>query len=157
MEFSNEVKHLVLLPLMPLREVVVFPKTITPLYVGRESSIKAIDLASGEYGKKIFLITQKYPHVDSISQSELYSIGTIANILQMLKMPDGTIKVLFEGLHRAELTSLIEHSSGTFQAHIQVIEEPVVEDKEQIATIHLVREALEEYGKQIKKLAQDPQ
>ena len=157
MEFSKETKQLVLLPLMPLREVVVFPKTITPLYVGRESSIKAVELASSDYNKKIFLLTQKSPHAETIQQNGLYSIGTVAKILQMLKMPDGTIKVLFEGLQRARIISLKEYNSGALQANIDLLEDTTTGDKEQTATIHLVHEALEEYGKQIKKLSQEPQ
>lgn len=157
MDLSNEQDNIISLPLMPLREVVLFPKTITPLLVGRESSIKAMDLASTKHNKKIFLITQKNSEVEHITKDDLFDIGTIAKILQILKMPDGTIKVLFEGLERAQLLSFSSTTLGAFEACITPVKELPFNNEEQFATIHLIHEALEEYGKQIKKLAQEPQ
>ncbi|MDD4952406.1 MAG: LON peptidase substrate-binding domain-containing protein, partial [Desulfovibrionaceae bacterium] len=84
-----------ILPMMPLREVVMFPRSIVPLFVGREASIKAIESALADYGKKIFLATQKSPEKERPDSEDIFAMGTVAKILQMLRLPDGTIKVLF--------------------------------------------------------------
>src|SRR5579872_2156949 len=83
------------LPLLPLRDVVVFPHMVIPLFVGRPKSIKALETAM-EAGKSIVLIAQKSAAKDEPGPEDLYKIGTVANILQMLKLPDGTVKVLVE-------------------------------------------------------------
>uniref|UniRef100_UPI003FA31A04 LON peptidase substrate-binding domain-containing protein n=1 Tax=Zoogloea ramigera TaxID=350 RepID=UPI003FA31A04 len=84
------------LPLLPLRDVVVFPHMVIPLFVGRPKSIKALENAM-EAGKSILLVAQKSAAKDEPSAEDLYDLGCIANILQMLKLPDGTVKVLVEG------------------------------------------------------------
>ena len=89
------------LPLMSLREVVMFPKAIVPLFVGRDSSIKAIETALEKYDKLIFLISQKDPGQERPDTDGLFDVGVVSKILQMLRLPDGTVKVLFEGLYRA--------------------------------------------------------
>ena len=78
------------LPMMSLREVVMFPRSIVPLFVGREASIKAIETAVADYGKQIFLVTQKSPEKEQPEADDLYEIGTVSKILQMLRLPDGT-------------------------------------------------------------------
>ncbi len=88
------------LPLLPLRDVVVFPHMVIPLFVGRPKSIKALETAM-EAGKSIVLVAQKSAAKDEPVPEDLYEIGSIANILQMLKLPDGTVKVLVEGSQRA--------------------------------------------------------
>ena len=88
------------LPLLPLRDVVVFPHMVIPLFVGRPKSIKALEVAM-ESGKGILLVAQKSAVKDEPEADDLYSIGCVANILQMLKLPDGTVKVLVEGRARA--------------------------------------------------------
>ncbi|MCK9260297.1 MAG: endopeptidase La [Azoarcus sp.] len=93
------------LPLLPLRDVVVFPHMVIPLFVGRPKSIKALENAM-EAGKSILLVAQKSAAKDEPSIEDLYDIGCVANILQMLKLPDGTIKVLVEGLQRARIDSV---------------------------------------------------
>ncbi|MDY0011318.1 MAG: endopeptidase La [Rhodocyclaceae bacterium] len=93
------------LPLLPLRDVVVFPHMVIPLFVGRPKSIKALETAM-EGGKSILLVAQKSAAKDEPSEDDLYEIGCIANILQMLKLPDGTIKVLVEGVQRARVDSV---------------------------------------------------
>lgn len=85
------------LPLMSLREVVMFPRSIVPLFVGREASIKAIESAISDYGKKIFLVAQREPELEKPGPEDLFEVGTVSKILQLLRLPDGTIKVLFEG------------------------------------------------------------
>ncbi|MEQ1882462.1 MAG: endopeptidase La [Burkholderiales bacterium] len=94
-------------PLLPLRDVVVFPHMVIPLFVGRPKSIKALETAM-ESGKSILLVAQKLAAKDEPSPEDLYSIGSIANILQMLKLPDGTVKVLVEGVQRARVTSVAD-------------------------------------------------
>ena len=90
------------LPLLPLRDVVVFPHMVIPLFVGRPKSIKALENAM-EAGKSILLVAQKSAAKDEPTAEDLYDIGCVANILQMLKLPDGTVKVLVEGTQRAQV------------------------------------------------------
>ncbi|MDN5874584.1 MAG: LON peptidase substrate-binding domain-containing protein, partial [Sinobacteraceae bacterium] len=92
-------------PLLPLRDVVVYPHMAIPLFVGREKSIKALNAAM-QSGKNILLVTQKVADIDNPGIGDLYDIGTVASILQLLKLPDGTIKVLVEGADRARLTEV---------------------------------------------------
>jgi len=98
-------------PALPLRDVVVYPHMVIPLFVGRDKSIKALDKAMGG-NKKILLVAQKSAADDDPSIDDIYSVGTIANILQLLKLPDGTIKVLVEGYHRASIDKFVETDSG---------------------------------------------
>src|SRR5271157_5489281 len=95
------------LPLLPLRDVVVFPHMVIPLFVGRPKSIKALESAM-EAGKSIMLVAQKTASKDEPSAEDIYEIGCISNILQMLKLPDGTVKVLVEGAQRARIHQIDE-------------------------------------------------
>src|SRR5471030_827891 len=112
MSISNDqVTNMVQLPLLPLRDVVVFPHMVMPLFVGRPKSIKALEAAM-EAGKSILLVAQKSAAKDDPGPEDMYEIGCISNILQMLKLPDGTVKVLVEGGSRArigEITDLKSH------------------------------------------------
>ena len=100
------------LPMMPIRDVVIFPYMMTPFVVGRESSVRALEEAmAGD--KKIFLATQHDASIDEPKPNEIYSVGTIVNIVQSLKLPDGNIKVLVEGVERALLAKLREKYDGT--------------------------------------------
>src|SRR5271170_7474981 len=94
-------------PVLPLRDVVVYPHMVIPLFVGREKSIQALDVAM-HGDKRIMLIAQKQADVDDPKVEDLYRIGTIATILQLLKLPDGTVKVLVEGVDRASIEKLTE-------------------------------------------------
>jgi ATP-dependent Lon protease len=87
------------LPVLPLRDVVVYPNMVIPLFVGRERSMKALELAM-ESDKQILLLAQKSPDTDDPFADDLYAVGTVATIIQLLKLPDGTIKVLVEGTER---------------------------------------------------------
>src|SRR5499433_1896903 len=95
------------LPVLPLRDVVVYPHMVIPLFVGREKSVKALEIAM-EGDKRILLVAQRSPDVDDPQSGDLYSIGTVATVLQLLKLPDGTIKVLVEGASRAEIVSVTD-------------------------------------------------
>ena len=105
-----------LLPLLPLRDVVVFPHMVIPLFVGRPKSIKALESAM-EAGKNILLVAQKSAAKDDPDRADLYEIGCVASILQMLKLPDGTVKVLVEGAHRAHIDR-IEDRDAMFVAAV---------------------------------------
>src|SRR5512143_3814054 len=97
------------LPLLPLRDVVVFPHMVIPLFVGRPKSIKALDVAM-DTGKQILLVAQKSAAKDDPAAEDLYPIGSVATVLQMLKLPDGTVKVLVEGTQRARILQV--HDQG---------------------------------------------
>ena len=106
------------LAVLPLRDVVVYPHMVIPLFVGREKSIKALDSAMDD-GKQILLVTQKSASDDNPSQDEIHRVGTVSNILQLLKLPDGTIKVLVEGVRRAEIIDFIDtDESFSFLKHL---------------------------------------
>ena len=102
---SNQVAEVTTFPLLPLRDVVVFPHMVIPLFVGRPKSITALDVAM-ESGKHILLAAQKSAAKDEPGVDDLYDIGSVATILQMLKLPDGTVKVLVEGTQRARIRSI---------------------------------------------------
>ena len=96
------------IPVLPLRDIVVFPHMVVPLFVGRDKSVKALEsVMKGD--KKIMLITQKSASVDDPKKNDLFDFGTVANVLQLLKLPDGTVKVLVEGLNRASINVFFEH------------------------------------------------
>ena len=91
-------------PLLPLRDVIIFPHMVVPLFVGREKSISALEKAA-KNGNELFLVTQKDASVLNPEREDVYDIGTVVNIIQMLRLPDNTVKVLIEGKHRAKLSS----------------------------------------------------
>src|SRR4030088_830123 len=106
------------LPMMPIRDVVIFPFMMTPFVVGRESSVRALEEAlSGD--RKIFLATQHDATVDEPKANEIYQVGTIVNIVQSLKLPDGNIKVLVEGIERGRLLQATD-AEGYMQANVRV-------------------------------------
>ena len=105
------------LPMMPIRDVVIFPHMMTPFVVGRESSVRALeDALAGE--KKIFLATQHDAGVDEPRPEDIYQVGTIANIVQSVRMPDGNIKVLVEGMERGKVVAVTEED-GFFRATVR--------------------------------------
>src|SRR5204863_9851451 len=109
------------LPMVPLRDVVVFPYTMVPFVVGRRSSLAAVEDALAA-GRRIFLATQRNARVDDPRPEDINSIGTIANIVQSLKLPNGNIKLPVEGLARARVIELEEAPGGYMQALLKVIE-----------------------------------
>jgi ATP-dependent Lon protease len=146
-----------ILPVMSLREVVMFPKSIVPLFVGRDSSIKAIETALETYDKRIFLVAQKDPGQERPDVDGLYDVGTVSKVLQMLRLPDGTIKVLFEGLYRASW----DQSRGLMvQDDIQMVRVDALPDVEGDAAegealVRATHEAVEEYSQVNRKLAKE--
>lgn len=108
------------LPLLPLRDVVVFPHMVIPLFVGRPKSIKALEIAM-ESERRIMLVAQKAAAKEEPSASDMFDMGCVATILQLLKLPDGTVKVLVEGVQRAKVTSVLDNSTH-FTADVLPVE-----------------------------------
>jgi ATP-dependent Lon protease len=134
------------LPLLPLRDVVVFPHMVIPLFVGRPKSIKALETAM-EAGKSIMLVAQKTASKDEPSAEDIYEIGCVSNILQMLKLPDGTVKVLVEGAQRARI-----HQIEELESHFVCELTPVTPDAEQNAELEAMRRAIVQQFDQYVKL-----
>ena len=138
------------LPVLPLRDVVVYPHMVIPLFVGREKSIKALDKAM-EGSKQILLVAQKSPTEDDPGENETYDVGTMANILQLLKLPDGTIKVLVEGTSRATISNYREND-GMFVADAVLLEPKVVDEQEMDIHARSAVNQFEQYVKLNKKV-----
>lgn len=137
-------------PLLPLRDVVVYPQLVIPLFVGRDKSIKAIEKANNG-DKQILLVAQKSANKDDPDVKDLFEIGTLATILQMLKLPDGTVKVLVEGIERIQLTKF--YDSGEFwSAESKVIKSREVKDKKSIALMRTLYSQFDQYVKLNKKI-----
>jgi len=140
-----------LIPVLPLRDVVVYPHMVIPLFVGREKSILALEAAMAD-NKKILLLAQKNAEVDDPAHKDLYQIGTLSTILQMLKLPDGTIKVLVEGGERVLVDSILE-TNEYFSASAQVLEKTVlVDDREAEVLLRSVLNLFDQYVKLNKKV-----
>jgi ATP-dependent Lon protease len=150
MSNPNTLPETVELPLLPLRDVVVFPHMVIPLFVGRPKSIKALEMAM-EAGKNILLVAQKSAAKDEPEPEDLYRIGCMANILQMLKLPDGTVKVLVEGTQRARIEA-IEVQSSVFMATANPLPQPGVEDHEIEAMRRAVVAQFDQFVKLNKKI-----
>jgi len=135
---------------LPLRDVVVFPGNVMPLFVGREKSIQALNEAM-EGDKQIFLVTQKSAELDIPSLEDLYTVGTMANILQLLKLPDGTVKVLVEGVQRFELLSL-NHEESVLMGDIQEILSVEDNDVDIQALIRTLRSRFSSFASLKKKI-----
>jgi ATP-dependent Lon protease len=138
------------LPLLPLRDVVVYPHLVIPLFVGRAKSVKALEIAS-EGNKQIFLLAQKSANKDEPDASDLYEVGTIATVLQMLKLPDGTVKVLVEGVSRAKLVEF-QDTDECFAAKAEVIVDSPEDDHEVQALMRTVFTQFDQYVKLNKKI-----
>jgi ATP-dependent Lon protease len=137
-------------PVLPLRDIVVFPRMVVPLFVGRDKSVAALESAM-EAGKEIFLVAQLDPAEDDPGRDDLFDMGVVATVMQLLKLPDGTVRVLVEGTHRATLADL--DASGEFlTATINTIEERVADDAEIKALMRSVTDQFENYAKLNKKL-----
>ncbi len=133
------------IPVLALRDVVVYPQMVIPLFVGREKSIRCLDIAM-EADKQVFLVAQKDAVVDDPTSDDVYSAGTIATILQMLKLPDGTVKVLVEGARRARITDFVE-TQEYFTANVDFLDvETVNEDDCEV----LVRSAISQFEGYVK-------
>ncbi|MFY8193662.1 MAG: LON peptidase substrate-binding domain-containing protein, partial [Novosphingobium sp.] len=146
-----------LYPLLPLRDIVVFPGMVVPLFVGREKSVAALEAAmAGD--KDIFLLAQLDPGCDDPDRDDLYDTGVIASVLQLLKLPDGTVRVLVEGRDRATLQDLREETTShgaMLVAQVDPVEAIEAESTEISAMMRSVVDQFAEYAKLSKKLPQD--
>ena len=139
------------IPVLPLRDVVVYPYMVIPLFVGRDRSIQAIDLAM-EDSKKIVLVAQKDPDKDDPKDDELFEVGTLATILQLLKLPDGTVKVLVEGEKRVKINK-IHTNDKLFGADITVLDDELdLEEQDMDVLTRTVTAGFENYVKLNKKV-----
>ena len=139
------------LPLIPLRDVVVFPGVVSTLFVGRNKSINALNAAmAGE--KKIILAAQKDGSLDAPLFDDLYKVATIANILQLIKLPDGTVKVLVECSHRAQMNSL-ESDSKFSKVRVSLITEPAIDAKDGENLARFIKAKFHDFIKITKKIA----
>ncbi|HLS17740.1 MAG TPA: endopeptidase La [Paenalcaligenes sp.] len=141
------------LPLLPLRDVVVFPHMVIPLFVGRPRSIKALELAM-ENGNTILLVAQKTASKEDPTPEDMYEIGCAASILQMLKLPDGTVKVLVEGVERAKIEKVVD-SEDLFSGLAVAVEGDEMSDAEAEALRRAVMAQFEQYVKLNKKIPQE--
>ncbi len=135
-------------PVLPLRDIVVFPHMIVPLFVGREKSVRALEEVMAD-DKQILLSSQIDPAVDEPDVDGIYAVGVLANVLQLLKLPDGTVKVLVEGQARVKITEFLDNENF-FEAHAELIEERPGNPEELEALLRSVGEEFERYAK-IKK------
>ncbi len=133
------------IPILPLRDVVVYPHMVIPLFVGRDKSIKALEIAM-EQDKQILLVAQRSAAEDDPKPSDLYDIGTVANILQLLKLPDGTVKVLVEGNRRARVINYIENDNYFTAQTVNVDEKPIAERESEV----LVRSLTSQFDQYVK-------
>jgi ATP-dependent Lon protease len=133
------------LPVLPLRDVVVFPHMVIPLFVGRRKSIRALELAM-ESGKQIMLVAQKSASDDDPNVDNIHTIGTIASILQLLKLPDGTVKVLVEGERRAAVQDYVE-TEEYFSARVVQLESEAIDEREGEALMRSVMNEFDQYVK----------
>ncbi|MBP2304592.1 endopeptidase La [Azospirillum melinis] len=139
-----------LYPVLPLRDIVVFPHMIVPLFVGREKSVRALEDVMKD-DKQILLVTQKNAAQDDPTPADIYSVGTVGTVLQLLKLPDGTVKVLVEGGQRAAITKFADNEEF-FQAQAELVEEKTGENQELEALSRAVVSQFEQYIKLNKKI-----
>ena len=139
------------LPLIPLRDVVIFPGVVSTLFVGRNKSINALNAAMASE-KKIILAAQKNGSIDSPLFDDLFKVATVANILQLIKLPDGTVKVLVEGAHRAQMDSL-EFDQEYSKVRVSLIVDPEMNQKDGENLIRFVKAKFHDFIKLTKKIA----
>lgn len=150
----DDTKSGILYPVLPLRDIVVFPNMIVPLFVGREKSVRALERVAVENDQYIFLVTQKDATLDNPKAADLYTTGTVAQILQLLKLPDGTVKVLVEGVHRAKVESFTE-DNGYLEAQTEIVAEKLVENTDFDALLRTSLSLFEQYIKLNPKIPPD--
>jgi ATP-dependent Lon protease len=149
----NDSKQKLLLPLLPLRDVVVFPHMVVPLFVGRSKSVNALSNAMN-LDKRILMATQKNAGVDSPGEKDIYGVGTVGTVLQLLRLPDGTVKALVEGKRRAHIRRFADKEKYIL-VEIEPIAEPEVAETESEAISRTVQEMFEEYAKINKSISKD--
>src|SRR5215204_5667319 len=139
-----------MLPILPLRDIVVFPHRIVPLFVGREKSVAALEAAMAD-NRELFLVAQLDPGEDDPDRDALYDLGVVATAMQLLKLPDGTVRVLVEGAQRARLVDLTD-ADGYQQAVVDMVDEETLEGPEGLALMRSVIDQFENYAKLNKRL-----
>ncbi len=140
-------------PLMPLRDVVVFPSMVAPLFVGRDRSVAALEYAM-EHGKTIFLATQREAKVDEPREGDIYQVGTLSTVLQLLRLPDGTVKALIEGRERARIMGF-QPNPDFFMVDLEVLDQGFPPDLESEALIRSVVASFDQYAKLNKKIPKE--
>ena len=138
-------------PVLPLRDIVVFPGMIVPLFVGREKSVKALEEVMRD-DNHILVVTQKNAQDDDPKPEDIYATGTIASVLQLVKLPDGTVKVLVEGLKRAVVDAYVQ-TADYFEAEASALAEPEEDDTELEALARSAQSEFESYVKLNKKIS----
>src|SRR5579872_1763822 len=140
------------MPVLPLRDVVVYPHMVIPLFVGRKRSIQALEAAVAG-NKLILLVAQKNAAEDNPAEEGLYRVGTISTILQLLKLPDGTVKVLVEGMQRGHIKKFVEGTADYLAAELELVTTPVIEmDKEVEVMMRAILTQFDQYIKSNKKI-----
>ncbi|MEY4778707.1 MAG: hypothetical protein RLZZ607_20, partial [Pseudomonadota bacterium] len=132
-------------PVLPLRDIVVFPHMIVPLFVGREKSVRALEEVMAD-DKQILLSSQIDPSVDDPAIDGIYRVGVLANVLQLLKLPDGTVKVLVEGKGRVKITEFVDNPSF-FEARVSRLTEVPGDKASSAAMLRSVTDEFERYAK----------
>ncbi|MDW7745216.1 endopeptidase La [Halomonas sp.] len=139
------------LPLLPLRDVVVYPQMVIPLFVGREKSIQALEAAMAA-DKRVLLVAQREASKDDPDNEDMFAIGTVAEIMQLLKLPDGTVKVLIEGESRADIREIVAVDGGYSRAEVSLRESEPLSEREQEALVRVLLNQFEQYVKMSKKV-----
>ena len=142
------------LPLIPLRDIVVFPNMVAPLFVGRDKSVKALENAMNK-DKNIILVTQKTSSIDEPQSDDIYEIGTLGKILQLLRLPDGTVKVLIEGGQRVSIKNFKINDEYIEASYKVLSDEEEIDSIEEKALIRTSIEQFEAYIKLNKKISSD--
>ena len=143
----------ILLPLLPLRDIVVFPHMVAPLFVGREKSVNALANAMNK-DKQVFLATQKKAKIDNPNERDISMVGTIGTVLQLLKLPDGTVKALVEGKTRARIKSFVKNDEY-FQVEVVPFVDEELAPAKSVALCRAIVESFEEYARLNKSISRD--
>lgn len=150
MTLNESEKNILGVPVLPLRDVVVYPFMVVPLFVGRERSIKALEVAMAA-DKQILVATQMTPAEDQPTEEGIYRVGTLATVLQLLKLPDGTVKVLIEGVKRARIVKFLSDQTY-FLADAEILQDTHIESKETEIMIRSLKSQFEQYVKLNRKI-----
>ncbi len=140
-------------PVLPLRDVVVFPNMVIPLFVGRDRSIKALEYAMS-HDKEVFLSAQKDAKVDNPSEKDIYSFGTLGSVLQLLRLPDGTVKALIEGKDRARIDKFLDNQEF-YMVEVETVAIAYDVNAKTQALMRTVNESFEDYAKLNKKIGKE--
>lgn len=143
----------IILPLLPLRDIVVFPYMVAPLFVGRTKSVNALSSAMND-DKSIFLVAQKQANVDNPREKDIRTVGTIGSVLQLLKLPDGTVKALVEGKSRARIVNFID-KQDFFKVELETLLEPEMTNAEAVALTRAIVKGFEEYARLNKNISKE--